>query len=92
MDMQDFDELAGRIEGVARALLHTVAELETAGMVNGPRLSGAWRQGAPTAAGPGVLQTAGRTLRELAEALDGARNHRRSPGRPGGSRRRRALG
>jgi hypothetical protein len=88
--MDEFDELAGRIEGVARALLHTVAALEAAGMINGPRLSSAWRQGAPAADAPGVLPAAGRTLHELAQALDDARRHRRSAEHRAGSRTRRA--
>lgn len=78
MDERDFDELAGRIEGLARALLHTVAALEAAGVMDGPRLAGAWRSGAPARHTPPVLRTAARTLRELARALDDARSWRQA--------------
>lgn len=90
--MDDFDELAGRIEGLARALLHTVAELEAAGLMDGPRLAGAWRSGAPARHRLPAMQTAGRTLRELAQALDDARSWRQARGRPDASRRCCALG
>ena len=79
MDGRDFDELAGRIEGVAQALLHLTALLEMQGVIDGPRLSRALR----SAQGPSVLpvlETARHTLRELAEKLDGARTERQSLG------------
>lgn len=79
--MADFDELAGRIEGVARALLHTVARLEAAGIMDGPGLSGEWRRAGQAAGATHAQQTAARTLRELAQALDDARRHRQSQGR-----------
>lgn len=73
--MQDFEELAGRIEGVARALMHTVVALEQSGLMNGPALTARLRGPAPEGA-------AARTLRELAQALDDARSWRQSRARP----------
>ncbi|AFU47325.1 hypothetical protein C380_18155 [Acidovorax sp. KKS102] len=76
MDTVDFEELAGRLEGVSRAVLHIAAALEIKGLIDGPQLSQAWRSALPL---PG-FEVAGRTLQELALALDGARNRRQSPG------------
>lgn len=70
----DFEELAGRLEGVSRAVLHIAAALETRGLIEGPALSDAWRSALPL---PG-FETARRTLQELALALDGARMQRRA--------------
>ncbi|KAB2905581.1 MAG: hypothetical protein F9K35_01520 [Burkholderiaceae bacterium] len=81
MERRDFDELAGRVEGVAQALLYLTAELEMRGVIDGPRLAQAWR----TAQGPNVLpalETARHTLHELAQALDEARTNRQAQGRP----------
>ncbi|MFT4190867.1 MAG: hypothetical protein QM617_04990 [Comamonas sp.] len=75
MAPRHFDELAGRIEGLARALLLMAAVLEQDGTLAGAQLSGAWRTSRPDAHSP-VLASAGRTLRELAQALDAARSHR----------------
>lgn len=77
MDTRNFDELAGRVEGVGQALLYLTAELEMAGIIDGPRLSRAWR----TAQRPNVLpvlETAHRTLLELAQTLDDARTNRQA--------------
>ena len=81
MQTRDFEELAGRIEGVAQALLHLTAGLEMRGIIDGPRLAQAWR----TAQSPNVqpvLETARHTLRELAQALDDARTNRQAQGSP----------
>lgn len=81
MDERNFDELAGRIEGVAQALLHLTADLEMRGVIDGPRLAQAWR----TAQSPNVLpvlETARHTIRELAQALDNARTNRQSLASP----------
>lgn len=74
MTQQDFSELAGRIEGVARALLITIAKLEDAGHINGPALSASFRRS--LAHSPRNLETAARTLGEMALALDEARERR----------------
>ncbi|WP_422099114.1 hypothetical protein [Variovorax sp.] len=69
MDTRDFDELAGRIEGVAEAVVLLSAHLDTCGLLDGSRLSREWRE----ARRPDVLpqlETARVTLGELAKALD----------------------
>lgn len=76
MDTVDFEELAGRLEGVSRAVLHIAAALEIKGLIDGPQLSQAWRSALPL---PG-FEVAGRTLQELAVALDGARSQRQALG------------
>ena len=43
MHNTEFDELAGRIEGLARAVLLIAAGLEMAGLMDGPRLADDWR-------------------------------------------------
>lgn len=75
MEAREFDELAGRIEGVGRALLHLCAELEMSKLIDGPRLSQAWQDALP-ANGLPALETARRSLQELARALDDARRTR----------------
>lgn len=74
MHTQEFTELAGRVEGVARALMITIATLEQQREVDGPALSAALRRS--LAAQPAGLETAARTLGEIAHALDEARAHR----------------
>lgn len=81
MDERNFDELAGRIEGVAEALLHLTALLEMQGVIDGPRLSEAWRKARRSNVLP-VLETARHTLQELAVGLDRARSARQSPAHP----------
>lgn len=76
MDTRDFDELAGRIEGVGNALLLLCGQLEMAGVIDGPRLSQAWRAARRPDVLP-ALETARVTLQELAQALDDARSRRR---------------
>lgn len=78
MDTREFDELAGRIEGVGQALLYLCSELEMRDVIDGPRLSKAWQE----ARRPNVLplmETARHTLQELAQALDDARSRRQGP-------------
>lgn len=74
MHTREFTELAGRVEGVARALMITIASLEQQRAVDGPALSAALRRS--LAAQPAGLETAAQTLAEIAQALDDARAHR----------------
>ncbi|MHC3433677.1 hypothetical protein [Delftia lacustris] len=77
MQTREFDELAGRIEGVGQALLYLTAELEMRGFIDGLRVTQAWRSAQRPNVLP-VLETARRTLCELAQALDDARTSRQS--------------
>lgn len=77
MTHQEFSELAGRIEGVARALMYTISALEDAGHINGPALCALLRQAQPRShRSSQTLEVSARTLAEIAQALDDARSHR----------------
>lgn len=79
MDLKDFDELAGRIEGVSRAVLHLAAALEKSNFIDGPRLEQAWRGSlSDRNVDTPVRSTAHKTLQELALALADARRFRQS--------------
>jgi len=79
MDKTEFDELAGRIDGIGQALLRLCAELEMQGVIDGSRLSAAWMHVAdrrPNATA--VHRKAHNTLHQLAQMLDEARSARLS--------------
>lgn len=78
MDDRDFDELAGRIEGLARLTLHLTASLEDSGHIDGPAMAEGLRRAFVLGedAAP-LMLTARRTAGELAKALDDARHWRR---------------
>jgi len=77
MDSSEFEELAGRIDGVARAVMHLAAMAEMHGVIDGPRMSGMWR-GALVPQAQGALAASHRVLQEMADRLDAAREVRRS--------------
>ena len=80
--MKDFDELAGRIDGMGRALLALAAVLEQAGVIDGPRLTSAMRaMPAPGRANESLLSASRQTLLDLADQLDDARSRRQSRAR-----------
>lgn len=79
MDKKDFDELAGRIDGIGQALLRLTAELEMQGVIDGSRVSAAWVQVADRRPETTeVHRSAHRALRQLAQMLDEARGSRLS--------------
>lgn len=79
MNNPDFDELAGRIEGIGTALMLLVETLEKKDMINGKRYCALLRKFEKELCFPGPhLGAAKRTLRETAKALDGARKHRQN--------------
>lgn len=79
MDDRDFDELAGRLEGISRAVLHLAAALEQINVIDGSQLAQAWCDSIPDHnAGTPLRVTARKTLTELAAALDDARSFRLS--------------
>lgn len=81
MSDEQFNELAGRIEGVGRALMGMVAELERAGIIDGPRYcDGLEAQAEALHFSRPHLAATQRTLREMAEELDRARRHRAEGG------------
>ena len=74
MEANAHDELAGRIAGMGRAVLHIAAALEVKGLIDGELLSQAWRSALPTQG----FNVASQTLQQMAGALDDARMHRRA--------------
>jgi hypothetical protein len=75
--MDEFEELAGRIDGIAQAVLRLTAALEIAGLIDGPQLSEWWRTARPEhLATDTIRQAARRTLLEMTQALDDARQAR----------------
>lgn len=77
MEQAQFDELAGRIDGIGHALLRVVAQLEMSGVMDGPRMSAAWREARPEhLANDQELQASRHVLLQLAELLDDARQAR----------------
>ncbi|MCM2340447.1 hypothetical protein [Rhodoferax sp.] len=74
MDTKDFDELAGRIEGVARAVLLLAQMMERETDMDGPTLSRQWRQSLAPQGDADTPSTAHKTLLQLAQVLDDARS------------------
>lgn len=81
MNTVSFDELAGRMDGMAHALLRLTAELEMQGLIDAPRVSLAWREARPAdLAIDQMLQASRHVLHQMADQLDGARSVRQSRG------------
>ena len=74
MTHTDFDELAGRIEGLARAVLLLARMMERETDMDGLTLSRQWRESVGPEPRSGTQDTARKTLHELAQALDDARS------------------
>ncbi|MDP3652441.1 MAG: hypothetical protein Q8R67_12235 [Rhodoferax sp.] len=74
MDTQDFEELAGRIDGVARAVLVLAQMMERETDMDGLTLTRQWRESVGPQADAGSLGTARKTLHQMAQLLDDARN------------------
>lgn len=79
MDDEAIEDLQGRVDAVAQALLRLAAELEMTGLIDGPRLGAAWRAHQPPPDAPPALRAASlRTLAQMADVLDAARAVRQS--------------
>ena len=79
MDMDTTHELEGRIDAVGQAVIWLAAALEDARLIDGPQLCRALRGRQPPAGTPAALAAASqRTLRQMADALDGARQVRQA--------------
>ena len=76
MTTHEFDELAGRLEGLSRAVLLLATEMEEETTMDGLTLTRRWRDSVPQDAASGSLRTARNTLHQLAQALDDARSRR----------------
>jgi len=74
MSNEQFNELAGRIQGLSDFIMHLTAELEIKELIDGPRLNQAVREFAENRCFEGEhLQAAQRTLSQMAHFLNDAR-------------------
>lgn len=93
MKADEFSVLAGRIEGLARMVLHLAARLEDEGYIDGPAMAEGLRHSIVLTPGSDALMaTAQRTLESAANTLDEARRWRKFrrqavPPRMGATRR-----
>ena len=69
-------ELAGRIEAVSKFVLHLAAELEMAGLIDGPRFSRRLRGSPRMPDQVPYIQRARECLTVMADTLDAARADR----------------
>ena len=74
MNTAEYDELAGRIEGISRAVLALAAMMEKETCMDGLTLSNQWRSSVTAQTSKPQLVAARRTLHDLAQALDEARS------------------
>lgn len=82
MEDTRIEDLQGRVDAVAQALLWLTAELEMAAVIDGSRLSAAWRaRQLPPGTAPALAAASLRTLAQMADELDAARAVRQSRGR-----------
>jgi uncharacterized protein YicC (UPF0701 family) len=77
MNNQDFNELAGRIQGLGDFIMHLTAALEVEQLIDGERLDQAVREFAANRCFEGDhLQATKRTLNEMVQFLSEARQRR----------------
>ena len=77
MHTAEFEEMAGRVDALSHALLHVAAELELMQLIEGPRLTKAWRGLRMGNQGSDLRrQSAHLVLGQLADLLDEARAYR----------------
>jgi hypothetical protein len=78
MTANELNELAGRIEGLGRALMHLVARLEDSGVIDGPDYTNGLRQSFVLKSDASLLMwSAKNAIERAADALDEARDWRR---------------
>ncbi|MFV0678983.1 hypothetical protein [Ottowia sp.] len=83
MSDTDTQDLAGRIDALGQAMLRLCAGLEMKGVIDGPRMCAAWRaRRVPAGTDPALEEACLRTLGQMADELDAAREVRRSRARP----------
>lgn len=81
VETADCTELAGRIEGVSRAVLLLTAMLDEARIIDGPRYAEALRRSGSALDFPQPHRNAARrTLQELARTLEAMRRFRQESG------------
>jgi len=79
MTDQEFNEIAGRIEAIARLATSIVAELEISGVIDGRIFTSSIRHAAQQDKGTQPYQAEMlKTLLHLSDSIDSARNNRQS--------------
>jgi len=78
MSAEEFNELAGRIDGLAKVVMALIADMENREAINGPRFCHRLRVHADELENPPGerLETSKRTIRQIADYLDEARANR----------------
>jgi len=88
MNNNDFNELAGRIQGLGDFVMHLTEELEIKQLIDGERLSQGVQEFAENRCFDGDhLQVTKRTLNEIAQFLNDARTRRQAQQRQRGNRK-----
>lgn len=78
MTVDDLNDLAGRVEGLARVVFHLVARLEDSGVIDGPDFAEGLRKSIVLKDDASVLMvSAKRTLDHAANTLNEARRWRK---------------
>ena len=78
MHTAEFEALAGRIDALSHAVLLVAAELELMKLIDGPRLTQAWRSKRMDTGCTDLRREAAHgVLEQLADLLEGARSNRR---------------
>ena len=77
LNTAEFEELSGSIDALSHALLHVAAELEVMQLIDGPRLTKAWRERRMCSQGTDLRRASAHTvLSQLADLLEQSRSHR----------------
>lgn len=88
MTANELNELAGRIEGLGRVVLHLVARLEDMEVINGQEFTDCLRRSiVPRNETDVLMLCAARTLEKVTDAIDEARHWRRFRRQVGGGMR-----
>lgn len=76
MNDTQFEEMEGRIDGVARVLMALIANLEIRENLNGQRFCHALRKSAEARGKHPGLETSARVMKAIADDIDQARHNR----------------
>lgn len=76
MSDEQFNELTGRIDGVARVLMNLIADLEVREVLNGQRFCQSVRNTAEGRAALAEHETSVRVMQQIASQLDTSRRNR----------------
>jgi hypothetical protein len=76
MNQEQFNELSGRIDGVARVLMTLICDLEVRERLNGPRFCQSLRSSAEARGSNPEHATSARVMVQIADQLDTSRENR----------------